>query len=611
MSALGRGCPPETIAVGAAFSRKEEDMKRTTESGGERRGAAPETPPTLATVLAALETKGELSETRRRDLRSAIKRVAELLGNVPAAIPLVMENVQAELGAVSPIAVGLSAKRFTNIRSDFVAAVKASGVIPKKLNVNATLSPDWVDFFSRLASRKAHLGLSRLARYASNQGISPQGINDEVIHGFIAAIREGSLHKKPHGLHRQVTVLWNKAAEDSDLGIRRVAIASFRKPPQRLSESLLCPSFIKDRENYLAWCGVVDPFANDARSRRLAPRTLRLTRDQIHAAVTALVKSGMKPDQIQSLADLVTERNLKNILRRRVVDAGGQHKSFNHYLARALVRIAKEWVKVDAGVLAELKKAASKLPGPDRYDLTPKNKQFLRQFEDPEALRRLQALPAQLWKEVKSKSLQKPNFRVLAKAQAALGIGLLTYMPVRSENLWELEFDTHIFLRSGPGATSTLELGAEEVKNENATGFDIPLHLAKMLLDYRDDIAPQHIGHRPKRLFVLLDGTPKAQATVAYLICRYARTRAGISLTPHQFRHLGAKIMLDANPGNIEGVRQLLLHKNIKTTLIYSGINSRRAGRHHQALIDKAVARQLPQPRRGRKKREMSDVTRI
>ena len=132
-------------------------------------------------------------------------------------------------------------------------------------------------------------------------------------------------------------------------------------------------------------------------------------------------------------------------------------------------------------ILAELKKAASKLPGPDRYDLTPKNKQFLRQFEDPEALRRLQALPAQLWKEVKSESLQKPNFRVLAKAQAALGIGLLTYMPVRSENLWELEFDTHIFLRSGPGATSTLELrcrGGQErerdgVRHPAASGQDV------------------------------------------------------------------------------------------------------------------------------------------
>jgi integrase len=580
-------------------------MQRKIKTGGEGRGSAPETPQTLATVITALERKGELSETRLRDLRSAVKRVAELIGNVPGAIPLVMENLQAGLGAVNPVAAGMSPKRLTNIRSDFVAAVKASGVIAIKLNVNTKLIPEWVDLFSRLASRKAHFGLSRLARYASEQGIAPEGINDEVIDGFIAAVREGSLHKKLHGLHRQVTVLWNKAAEDSDLGLRPVAIPSLRKPRQRVSESLLCPSFIKDREDYLVWCGVVDPFAEEARPRRLAPRTLKLTRDQIHAAVTALVKSGSKPEKIQSLADLVTVKNLKDILRQRLADAGGQHKSFNHYLARALVRIAKEWVKVDDRVLAELKKAASKLPGPERYDLTPKNKQFLRQFDDPEALRRLQALPAQLWKEVKSESHQKPNFRVLAKAQAALGIGLPTYMPVRPQNVWELEFDTHIFLRSGPGATSTLELNAEEVKNDSATGFDIPPHLAKMLMEYRDHIAPKHIGHRPKRLFVHTDGTPKAQATVAYLICRYARTRAGITLTPHQFRHLGAKIMLDANPGNFEGPKQLLRHKNIKSTLIYAGIDNRRAGRHHQALIDKAVARQMPQPRRGRKKREI------
>jgi integrase len=272
-------------------------------------------------------------------------------------------------------------------------------------------------------------------------------------------------------------------------------------------------------------------------------------------------------------------------------------------LARALVRIANEWVKVDPGVLAELKKAARVLPAPERYDLTPKNKQFLRQFEDPEALRRLQALPGQLWKEVKRNADEKPNFRTLAKAQAALAIGLLTYMPVRPENLGELAFDTHIFLKSGSEAISTLELNPEEVKNGNAIGFDIRPQLAKMLLEYRERIAPRHTGHRPRRLFVNVDGSPKCQQTVAYLIERYARSGAGIVLTPHQFRHLGAKNMLDANPGNFEGAKQLLGHKNIKTTMVYAGINGRRAGRHHQALIDKAVARQMPQPRRGRKKK--------
>src|SRR5262249_31557794 len=158
----------------------------------------------------------------------------------------------------------------------------------------------------------------------------------------------------------------------------------------------------------------------------------------------------------------------------------------------------------------------------------------------------------------RTKKDEKPNFRTLAKAQAALGIRILIYMPVRPENLSELEFDTHLFLRTEPGATSTLELDSDEVKNDNDIGFDIPAHLPKMLREYRDRISPKHIGHRPRRLFVNLDGTPKSQATVSYLICSYARRRAGIVITPHQFRHLGAKNILDANPGNFEGAKQLL-----------------------------------------------------
>jgi len=65
---------------------------------------------------------------------------------------------------------------------------------------------------------------------------------------------------------------------------------------------------------------------------------------------------------------------------------------------------------------------------------------------------------------------------------------------------------------------------------------------------------------------------------------------AHIVLTPHQFRHLSAKIGLDAEPGNFENIRQLLGHKTHKTTTnFYSGINTRRAARHHQRLIERAL----------------------
>jgi integrase len=547
---------------------------------------------TLATVLAAVEASKAVTATRRRDLRSAVKRVADFLANESAAITLDMDEISRKLGAVNPIVVGLTPKRFANIRSDFVAAVRISGLVGTTAKAKNALSVAWRELFKRLSGRRAHLGLSRLAGYASANGIEPGTVDDEVIVSFVGAVREGSLHRNPDRLHRQVTLIWNEAARDPNLGLQPVTVASFRGPPKRIDRSLFMDSFKKDIDNYLAWAGGSDPFAADARSRVLSPRTLRLRRDQIHAAVSALVDSGIKPAIIQSLADLVTPNSVKCILRRRLEMVGGEENNFNHSLGRALLQIAREWVKADAAILAEISRLNSKMPVP-KIGLTNKNKRFLRQFDDPNCLVRLVELPERLWREVKRD--QKPSFRTLAKAQAALGIAILTYMPVRLQNLADLTCDTHLFLHAGAGTTSTLELSNSEVKNKMELAFDIPPRVAKMLLDYRDRIAPQIIGHRCARLFVNVDGTPKSPKTVAWLIASYARRQAGIALTPHQFRHLSAKVLLDAQPGAFETVRQFLGHKSTKTTAnAYAGIDSRRAARHHQRLIDEAITTQIP-----------------
>jgi integrase len=562
--------------------------------------AAPAAEPvTLAEVLAALDRAGEPSGTRLRDLKSAVNRVAILLGNGPAAIPLDMAAISTRLATISPAALGLTTKRFANIRSDFLAAVKASGMKPLKVELKSPLSPDWVDLFERLSGRRANIGLSRLARYASAQGIVPKDINDEVIAGFIAAVREGSLHRKPDALHRHVSLIWNEAARDPARALQLVDVPSFRGPVERIDWALLTDAFKKDMEDYLSWCGVSDPFAADARSRALALRTLQLRRDQIHAAVTALVKSGTEPATILSLADLTSPDNFKSILRGRLKRVDGQTNTFNYNLGKALVQIAYEWVKVDGQGLAELKRLLGKMPVP-LMGLTDKNKRFLRQFDDPAVLRRLYRLPDTLWAEVRRD--HRPNFRTLAKAQAALAIAILSYMPLRLQNLTALEFGTHLFMQEGAGAVSTLELSAAEMKNRLELSFDIPPGVAKMLIEYRDRITPKIIGHRPTRLFVTVKGTRKSQATVAYLITSCLKRRAGIILTPHQFRHLSAKVVLDAEPGAFETVRQHLGHKSTKTTTgAYAGISSRRAALHHHRLVQQALETKTPVP--GRKKR--------
>jgi integrase len=532
--------------------------------------------------------------------------VASLLGDEPAAILLDMAAISARLAAVNPVATKISTKRLANIRSDFLAAVRAAGLVPLKTESRGKpgLSPAWRELFARLSGRRAHIGLSRLARFASARGLTPKEINDKVIGELIATVREQSLCPRPTVLHRQVAQIWNEAARDPALGLRPVTVPAYRLP-KRIDWRLLSDAFRQDVDRHLTWCSACDPFAADARPRPLAPRSVRLRRDQIHAAVTALVDSGIKPSAIRSIADLVSPDHFKRILRRRLDSVGGAENKFNLALGKAFLQIAHEWVRVDDQIFAELKRLVSKMPAPF-LGLTDKNKRALRQFDDPAVLRRLYSLPERLWIEARRE--KKPNFRTLAKAQTALAVGILSYMPLRPHNLATLVFEVHLFLREGVRATSTLELPADEVKNGTEHAFDIPPYIAKMLIEYRDRFAPKIIGHRPTRLFVNTDGTPKNQATVSGLVITYLWRRAGIVLTPHQFRHLSAKVVLDRNPGEFETVKQLLGHKSIKTTVgAYAGIDSRRAARRHQYLVEQALATEMPTRRSNRRHREPLD----
>ena len=112
--------------------------------------------------------------------------------------------------------------------------------------------------------------------------------------------------------------------------------------------------------------------------------------------------------------------------------------------------------------------------------------------------------------------------------------------------------------------------------------------LADRLQVYRNEIAPAVIGKRPDAVFVTFTGKPRTQAAIKVAIEKTVLRHLGVKLTPHQFRHLAAKISLDDNPGAYELVRQLLGHKNSKTTTnFYAGIDTRRAGRAHADLIMK------------------------
>jgi integrase len=156
------------------------------------------------------------------------------------------------------------------------------------------------------------------------------------------------------------------------------------------------------------------------------------------------------------------------------------------------------------------------------------------------------------------------------------------------QNLSCLRFNEHLHWPQGRRKPALLTFRSDETKNDAVLEFEIPTVLAERLQVYRYEIAPRVTGMRPDAVFVTFTGKPRTQAAIKVAIQKTVLRHLGVKLSPHQFRHLAAKIVLDANPGAYELVRQLLGHKNLKTTTnFYSGVDTRRAGRAHADLVMK------------------------
>src|ERR1700733_6824006 len=100
MSASDSRCPPETAADLNQASRKDQIMPIKRNAKASHRGAATPTTASLADVLGALEHE-PISATRLRDLRSAVQRVAGLLGEDPTSIKLDLAAISSKLAIVN------------------------------------------------------------------------------------------------------------------------------------------------------------------------------------------------------------------------------------------------------------------------------------------------------------------------------------------------------------------------------------------------------------------------------------------------------------------------------------------------------------------------------
>ena len=521
------------------------------------------------------------SAYRRATFLTALNSLEHHSGIALANIPLNRDTIRHVFASVDPGANGLKEATWVNVRSACNIAIKLLGG-SSPLTERRPLTHSWQSFRSHLKTKGERNTLSSLMNWASAGGVEPQDVDDRVLECLDAA-QSGDLRQRASTKsHRARVNVWNAVCERApDLGLSQLTVPFLRSCRKRISWNELHQEFRDEVERYLYWAAGRNPFDDNARKRPLSAQSVQQQKAHLQAAADALIKSGVDICSLRSISGLLDPESVRTICNFRFEEAAGRHTSYNFNLGRTLIHVAR-WVGLAESQLGQIREIVGRQQRPAQK-LTEKNRRTVQPFGSEDLRRRLLQLPELLFVEARN---QKGNKRLrLAKLQAALAIGGLTYFAIRLANLASLSFGEHIDLS---GDLGTLRIPGDQVKNDEPIEFDIPHDLALLLKEYRDELCPLLTGAIRDRVFVTVDGKAKKPESLRGLIKSYTKRYLGVTLNPHVFRHLAAKLILDENPGAHVLVQHLLGHKNLATTAtFYSGSETKRAGRHHRELLER------------------------
>src|SRR6516165_5094249 len=538
-------------------------------------------PARLDEVIRKIHARNDISLRRRREMASAIRVMGRLLGQSLTDIPADPRLLSARIGQTTATSAGLSEARWRNVKSLFNAALTIVGASSMGRRSNAALRPEWRDLRAHIPDRYDRAKLSRFACFCSQRGLTPEGVNDEVLTAF-AEMLQRTLVERPKQVHRDAALTWNRMLD------RITGWPAVRLKVPNNARTYALPleafprSFRADLQAYLDHQTGKDIFGNAPEASEV---TLRCRRTWLLELASALVISGRKIPSIRSLKVLVAVDSAKTTLN-FFYQRNGQRKTGQlHNFARLILSIAKHWVKVRPDHLEALREIRGGVD-PGKGEMTERNRVRLRAFDDPVNVERLINLPARMMRRVAR--LSKPGYNDAVRAQTAVAIALQLVAPLRAKNLAGLELGRHIIrTRPARGAVVHLVIPAGEVKNKKPLEFKLPSDVIRLLELYLKKFRPLLVTDGSSYLFSARQGGHKTPAQLADQIKRAIKRGTGLTMNVHLFRHACAFLFLKAHPGEYETVRLLLGHSSLAVTVrAYCGLERDDAVRRYAELID-------------------------
>jgi integrase len=535
---------------------------------------------TISSLIDLVMCHPEVPEPRRREMISALKTLARVLNREPHLIPTSAEELRVLINRALPVAAGVSGTRWRNVKSLLRQALALLDPQVMPARSQGELMPDWAELLSAPEAQPLHRGIGRFSKYCSGHGIAPAEVDQAVYERFHMDLDAHCLMRSPRETQQTAGRAWNTAtATVPGWPSHTLTIERFRQNPS-LPWSAFPDTLLHDVEAY------VGPHARTPFNRKndgpvFRPATIIAKKVQIRQFATALVQSGRDPSSIGSLADLVEADAATAGLTVLWGRAGEKNTTRNHTTAYLLLTIARHWVKADEPTIALLTDRCHDLT-PDDRGMTVKNKTRLQQFEDPRTLAAFLDLPAKLFDQ--ACRVTPPTKAEARMAQLALAIGILLTAPLRIKNLSELEIDRTLILNGA--AQGHIVIDRTEVKNDVDIEIPLPKPTLQMIDTYLKRFHKLLAPPGCRMLWPSADGGHKRPTVLATQISACVRARCGIEMNPHLFRHLAAKLYLEAHPGAYGVVRMLLGHRSIATTIkAYCGTEYAAAFKAYDKMI--------------------------
>src|SRR5262245_30736693 len=150
------------------------------------------TPPsghaTLQDVLTRVAADLSLPPQRRQDICSALRRMAVVFNRPLDAIPAHPGYLRQRLERFTPAMAGVTDQRWISVLSLVRAGLKHAGMSTVPGRYLTPMSPAWRELWRHINDRWIRDALSRLARYSTEIGVTPEQVDDAVLDRFQLAI---------------------------------------------------------------------------------------------------------------------------------------------------------------------------------------------------------------------------------------------------------------------------------------------------------------------------------------------------------------------------------------------------------------------------------------